>query len=121
MPSTAGRTYKTNAAIGFGSPTITFTTGPAIGLTFETENNPTENPVELFERKNSVNQPNGAVQVEGAATKQVVAQMATAATPVPLSGDEFVEAGVTYFVGQITKPREQNSIWKFSFSAREKI
>jgi hypothetical protein len=121
MPSTAGRIYKTNAAIGFGSPSILFTTGVCAGLTYITESNPTDRPVELAERRNGLNQPNGAVQVEQAATKQVVAQMATSASPVPQSGDEFIEDGVTFFVGQVGTPREQNGIWKVNFAAREKI
>ena len=51
MPSTAGRIYKTNAQIGFGSPTITFTTGVCAGLTYITEGNPTTRPVTLAERQ----------------------------------------------------------------------
>lgn len=121
MPSTAGRITKSNAAIGFGSPSITFTTGAAAGLTFITESNPTENPVELIERKDGQNKPNGFVMVEGAATKQVTAQLSSSAVPYPQSGDEFVEDSVTYVVGQMTKPKEQGGIWKFSFQAREKI
>ncbi len=121
MSSTSGRTYKTNAAIGFGSPSITFTTGVCAGLTYETEGNPTSRPVTLAERQNGAGQPNGAVQVEGAATKQVTAQLATAATPSPQSGDEFVEGGVTFFVGEVGDVREQAGIWKVTFGAREKI
>lgn len=121
MASTAGRTYKTNPAIGFGSPSITFTTGVGAGLVYETEGNPTNRPVTLVERQNGVGQPNGAVQVEGAATKQVTLQLATAATPVPQSGDEFVENGVTFFVGEVGDVKEQAGIWKVTISAREKV
>jgi hypothetical protein len=121
MPSTSGRIYKTNAQIGFGSPSITFTTGVAAGQTFITEGNPTTNPVTLAERQDGDGKPNGAVQVEGAATKQITAQKATAAQPVPQSGDEFIEDSVTYFVGEVGLVREQAGIHKFTFTAREKI
>lgn len=121
MPSTAGRITKTTATIGFGSPSITFTTGVAAGLTFITEGNPTTRPVTLAERQDGNGAPNGAVQVEGAATKQVTAQKATAAQPTPQSGDEFIEDSVTYFVGEVGEVKEQAGIWKFTFAAREKI
>lgn len=117
----AGNIYKTSAGIGFGSITITPTTGPGLGVTYILESWTPVAPVEVADRKDNLNRPNGFVQVEQGATAQAVAQLAAANTPVMTPGDEFVVDGKTYVTGEVTAPKEQNGIWKFSFPAREKI
>jgi hypothetical protein len=117
----AGNIYRTNATLGFGSITIVPTTGAGAGRTYILENWTPTNPAELAERKDNLNRPNGAVQVEQAATAQATAQLENASTPALSPGDEFVVDGITYFVREPTAPKEQNGIWKFTFTARQKI
>jgi len=117
----AGNIFKTSAGIGFGSITIIPTTGAGAGLVYILESWTPTAPVEQADRKDHLNRPNGFVQVEQGATAQATAQLATAATPVLSPGDEFVVDGKTYVVGEVTAPKEQNGIWKFTFPAREKV
>lgn len=115
--------YKSNSALGWGSIVISIltSTGPDVTTTYICESWTPVAPVEIAERKNQLNEPNGFVQVDQARTVSVVAQLATATTPVPARGAEFTVDTIVYVVGEVTTPKEQGGIWKFSFNAREKI
>lgn len=112
--------YLTSATLPYGSRVVTVASIGYIANSFTTSQ-----PLNVIERQNELGAPNGAVGIRQPITGSASLQLASTATAIPASGDEFSASiagtAITFFITDRGLPEEQAGFKTVDISFRESI